>query len=171
MTLSERAEARLTPSIKSENINIRRTQAGGRSPTSTLVDRNQHRLLYYRLSSITVTLAMPLQFSFAETMSLSNWEVSRTAVVVAVTFYVLLVRGLRYVRMAKIQRPFAQDGRPLASMTVSESHKINEELQQLEFPRAFAKARRMAQLKASTPLLYPQGHINRGWKSLITFNR
>lgn len=72
-----------------------------------------------------------------------------TAAVIVITIYVLIVRGLRYRRMDDLQRPFTVEGRPLASMTNAESHEIFEQLQRLEFPRAFLKARQMAQLKVS----------------------
>ncbi|KAL4921832.1 hypothetical protein BDW62DRAFT_208018 [Aspergillus aurantiobrunneus] len=70
------------------------------------------------------------------------------AIVIALTSYVALVQALRYRRMAKIEAPFANGRRPLSSMTVSEAHEIITQLQELEFPYAFAKARRMALLKA-----------------------
>ncbi|KAK1148904.1 hypothetical protein N8T08_007576 [Aspergillus melleus] len=59
-----------------------------------------------------------------------------------------LVKVLRYRRMAKIEAPFANGRRPLSSMTVNEAHAIMAQLQELEFPYAFAKARRIALLKA-----------------------
>ncbi|KAL2810040.1 hypothetical protein BJX63DRAFT_434679 [Aspergillus granulosus] len=68
--------------------------------------------------------------------------------IITLTSYVFLVRVLRYRRMAKIEASFANGQRPLSSMTVQEAHAVISQLQELEFPRAFAKARRMALLKA-----------------------
>ncbi|RDW70529.1 uncharacterized protein DSM5745_08040 [Aspergillus mulundensis] len=62
--------------------------------------------------------------------------------------YIALVRALRHRRMANIEAPFINGKRPLSSMTVSEAHAIITQLQELEFPYAFGKARRMALLKA-----------------------
>ncbi|KAL5050588.1 hypothetical protein BDW71DRAFT_194358 [Aspergillus fruticulosus] len=70
------------------------------------------------------------------------------AIVLGLTSYMALVKFLRYRRMAKIEAPFAHGRRPLSSMTVKEAHAILAQLQELEFPYAFAKARRMALLKA-----------------------
>ncbi|KAL3464530.1 hypothetical protein BJX64DRAFT_92313 [Aspergillus heterothallicus] len=76
------------------------------------------------------------------------WNRWSFAIILALTSYIVLVRVLRYRRMAKIQAPFVAGQRPLSSMTVKEAHGIMAQLQELEFPRAFAKARRMALLKA-----------------------
>ncbi|KAF9886723.1 hypothetical protein FE257_011100 [Aspergillus nanangensis] len=70
------------------------------------------------------------------------------AVVIVLTSYLVLVKMLRYRRRAKIEVPFANRRRPLSSMTVKEAHEIMTQLQELEFPYAFAKARQMALLKA-----------------------
>ncbi|KAL4753958.1 hypothetical protein BDW72DRAFT_209294 [Aspergillus terricola var. indicus] len=73
------------------------------------------------------------------------------AIVIGLTSYMALVKRLRYRRKARIEAPFAHghgiDRRPLSSMTVKEAHAILAQLQELEFPYAFAKARRMALLK------------------------
>ncbi|KAG2421744.1 hypothetical protein HFD88_005720 [Aspergillus terreus] len=69
-------------------------------------------------------------------------------IVVIFTGYVVLAKRLRYRRMAEMEGPFANGRRPLSSMTVPEAHAIMAQLQEKEFPRAFAKARRMALLKA-----------------------
>ena len=63
--------------------------------------------------------------------------------------YVVLVRAHRYRRMEVIRGPFARGKRPLSSMTTKEAHEIIAQLQELEFPSAFAKARRIALLKVS----------------------
>ncbi|KAL4739855.1 hypothetical protein BDV11DRAFT_169629 [Aspergillus similis] len=74
------------------------------------------------------------------------------AIIIGLTSYMALVKRLRYRRKAKIEAPFDHahgiDRRPLSSMTVKEAHAILAQLQELEFPYAFAKARRMALLKA-----------------------
>ncbi|KAL4978707.1 hypothetical protein BDW66DRAFT_157932 [Aspergillus desertorum] len=59
-----------------------------------------------------------------------------------------LVKLLRHRRKAEIEAPFVTGRRPLSSMTVEEAHAILAQLQELEFPYAFAEARRMALLKA-----------------------
>ncbi|KAK9646394.1 hypothetical protein HCH54_005144 [Aspergillus fumigatus] len=76
------------------------------------------------------------------------WNSSSLTIAVVVTSYMALVQLLRYRRMAKIEAPFVSGGRPLSSMTVQEAHAIITQLQEMEFPYAFAKARRMALLKA-----------------------
>ncbi|PKX95171.1 uncharacterized protein P174DRAFT_386416 [Aspergillus novofumigatus IBT 16806] len=76
------------------------------------------------------------------------WNNCSLAIVIGLTSYMALVKLLRYRRMAKIEAPFVSCGRPLASMTVEEAHAIITQLQEMEFPYAFAKARRMALLKA-----------------------
>lgn len=86
-------------------------------------------------------------------VDLSTWGYYHSAAAIAVTIYLLMVRGLRYRRMSDIERPFTKGGRPLASMTVEEAHSIVNQLQLLEFPRAFAKARQIAQFKAGRSLL------------------
>ncbi|OJZ80980.1 hypothetical protein ASPFODRAFT_146702 [Aspergillus luchuensis CBS 106.47] len=68
--------------------------------------------------------------------------------ILALTIYLTLVQHLRYRRKTAIEAPFATNKRPLSSMTIEEAHAIITQLQELEFPYAFAKARRMALLKA-----------------------
>ena len=68
----------------------------------------------------------------------------------ALTIYLSLVQHLRYQRKAAIEAPFITNKRPLSSMTIEEAHTIITQLQELEFPYAFAKARRMALLKVRT---------------------
>ncbi|KAL4928608.1 uncharacterized protein BDV17DRAFT_281927 [Aspergillus undulatus] len=82
------------------------------------------------------------------TDGLALWNNYSLAIFVAISCYIALVRGLRYRRMAKIEAPFINGRRPLSSMTVREAHAVITQLQELEFPYAFAKARRMALLKA-----------------------
>ncbi|KAF6789373.1 hypothetical protein CSOJ01_14800 [Colletotrichum sojae] len=77
------------------------------------------------------------------------WDANVLAVVTAVLAgYLLLVRALRYRRKAAIEAPFTTGKRPLSSMTVKEAQDIMNQLQELEFPRAMAKARQIALLKA-----------------------
>ena len=61
--------------------------------------------------------------------------------------YLLLVRFLRYKRAERINSDFSTGKRPLSSMTTEEAHDIMTQLQQLEFPYAFNKARMIALLK------------------------
>ncbi|GLA63050.1 hypothetical protein AtubIFM54640_004187 [Aspergillus tubingensis] len=68
--------------------------------------------------------------------------------ILALTIYLTLVQHLRYQRKTAIEAPFTTNKRPLSSMTIEEAHTIITQLQELEFPYAFAKARRMALLKA-----------------------
>lgn len=68
----------------------------------------------------------------------------------ALTIYLPLVQHLRYQRKSAIEAPFITNKRPLSSMTIEEAHTIITQLQELEFPYAFAKARRMALLKVRT---------------------
>ncbi|CAG7962796.1 unnamed protein product [Penicillium nalgiovense] len=78
----------------------------------------------------------------------TSW--SRHWLTIAIVFisYIVLVGLLRYRRMAKIEAPFAPGKKDLTEMTVKEAHVILNQLQELEFPHAFAKARKMALLKA-----------------------
>lgn len=86
---------------------------------------------------------------FSQPSGIETWSLGHTAAAIVITIYVLIVRGLRYRRMVDIQRPFTIEGRSLSSMTNTESHSILEQLQRFEFPRAFMKARQLAQLKVS----------------------
>ncbi len=63
--------------------------------------------------------------------------------------YLLLVRIFRYQRAERISSAFGHGKRPLSSMTTEEAHNIMAQLQELEFPRAFNKARKIALLKVS----------------------
>ncbi|KAK1621682.1 hypothetical protein BDP81DRAFT_455992 [Colletotrichum phormii] len=73
-----------------------------------------------------------------------------TAVIVVIASYVLSVKHVRYRREMHIEAPFTMGGRELSSMTVKESHDIITQLQELEFPYAFSKARKLALLKAGS---------------------
>jgi hypothetical protein len=79
-----------------------------------------------------------------------------TIPVVLLLAYMLLVRSLRYQRARKIQSPFGPGKRPLGSMTTEEAHDIMAQLQELEFPYAMNKARRIALLKVSQPVPCPK---------------
>jgi hypothetical protein len=82
------------------------------------------------------------------------WDKHSLAItILGLVGYISLVQLFRYRRMAKIQALFANGRRPLSYMTVKEAHTIIAQLQELEFPRAFSKARRMALLKVSTQLI------------------
>lgn len=87
------------------------------------------------------------------------WDHCSLAIGIALTSYMMLVQYLRYNRAAEIEAPFANQKRPLSSMTVKEAHAILVQLQELEFPYAFAKARRLALLKV--PQSFPDG-LSRG---------
>lgn len=85
----------------------------------------------------------------------SQWLDVRSLVAMALLSYLILVRNLRYRRMKSIEALFTVDNRALSSMTVEEATKIINNLQRLEFPSAFAKARRMALLKVMRISLLP----------------
>lgn len=68
-------------------------------------------------------------------------------IAVAFISYIVLVGILRYRRMVKIEAPFAPGKKDLSEMTVKEAHAILTQLQELEFPHAFSKARKIALLK------------------------
>lgn len=74
-------------------------------------------------------------------------NISLTIAITLLTSYIALVRLLRYRRTANLEAPFTTGKRNLSSMTVKEAHTITTQLQELEFPYAFAKARRIALLK------------------------
>ncbi|KAJ5585885.1 hypothetical protein N7450_005672, partial [Penicillium hetheringtonii] len=79
-------------------------------------------------------------------------EYQRTAICIALIVtsisYMVVVRRFRYRRRAKIESPFGPGKRDLSSMTIKEAYSIMTELQELEFPYAFSKARKIALLKA-----------------------
>lgn len=75
------------------------------------------------------------------------WSNCYLAIAIALPSYVALVGLLRYRRMAKIESPFGPGRKDLSEMTVKEAHEILTELQELEFPSALAKARKIALLK------------------------
>lgn len=75
------------------------------------------------------------------------WSKYRFTIAVAFISYIALVRILRYRRMVKIEAPFALGKKDLSEMTVKEAHAILTQLQELEFPHAFSKARKIALLK------------------------
>lgn len=77
----------------------------------------------------------------------STWNVIFITAAAILISYVTIVRRLRYHRRAKIEAPFGPGKRKLSSMTVKEAHSIITELQELEFPYAFSKARKIALLK------------------------
>ncbi|KAF2141144.1 uncharacterized protein K452DRAFT_327340 [Aplosporella prunicola CBS 121167] len=62
--------------------------------------------------------------------------------------YLLIARMLRYRRAEAIQAGFSNGKRPLSSMTTKEAYDIMTQLQELEFPYTFGKARAIALLKA-----------------------
>lgn len=81
--------------------------------------------------------------------SSAMWKPSVNHISIAVAVfigYLILVRRLRYKRMVEIQAPFAH-GRELSTMTTEDAYGIISRLQELEFPYAFGKARKIALLK------------------------
>lgn len=76
-----------------------------------------------------------------------SWKRYQLIIGIVFTGYLILVRILRYRRMANIKASFGQSTRHLATMTTKEAHEIIAQLQELEFPYAFAKARKIALLK------------------------
>ncbi|KAJ5399399.1 hypothetical protein N7465_009888 [Penicillium sp. CMV-2018d] len=76
------------------------------------------------------------------------WSKNWLTIAIAFISYMALVGLLRYRRMAKIEGPFAPGKKDLSEMTVKEAHAILSQLQELEFPHAFSKARKIALLKA-----------------------
>lgn len=61
--------------------------------------------------------------------------------------YLLLVRFLRYRCADKLKSEFGYGKRALSTMTSQEASNIIKQLQELEFPYAFGKARKVALLK------------------------
>lgn len=78
-----------------------------------------------------------------------KWNAICLALAIASISYLAVVRRFRYCRRTKIEAPFGPGKRDLSSMTVKEASSIMTELQELEFPYAFSKARKMALLKVS----------------------
>lgn len=77
----------------------------------------------------------------------ASWGLHQLVIGTVFAGYLILVRILRYRRMANIEASFDQSTRDLASMTTKEAHGIIAQLQELEFPYAFGKARKIALLK------------------------
>lgn len=75
------------------------------------------------------------------------WNNNHLTIAIALTSYIALVGLLRYRRMTKIEASFTPSKRQLSSMTVEEACEIMSQLQELEFPYTFAKARQIALLK------------------------
>lgn len=75
------------------------------------------------------------------------WNNNHLTIAIALASYIALVVYLRHRRMAKIEASFTPGRRQLSSMTVEEAREIITQLQELEFPYAFAKARKIALLK------------------------
>lgn len=87
----------------------------------------------------------------SEISKLPPWIIA-TAMTIISFSYMLSVKQLRYRRKMHIEAPFTKEGRELSSMTVKESHDIITQLQELEFPYAFSKARKLALLKVGYSL-------------------
>ncbi|VUC30925.1 unnamed protein product [Clonostachys rosea] len=82
----------------------------------------------------------------------ATWAIVRTYIYFFFSLifvaYLILVRSYRYARRDEIEAKFKSGGRELSTMTGEEAFEILTQLQELEFPYAFAKARQMALLKA-----------------------
>lgn len=61
--------------------------------------------------------------------------------VISAVAYLILMHLLRYRRAGKTLSPFADDKRPLSSMTTQKAFEIMTQLQSLEFPYAMNKGR------------------------------
>lgn len=61
--------------------------------------------------------------------------------------YLVYIQRYRFKRKDRLSDPFGRNRRDLSSMTLNEAYAIIEELQTLEFPTAFDKARAYALLK------------------------
>ena len=85
----------------------------------------------------------------------TSWPYLIPAITVLLSSYMALVRTFRYRRMEAIRAPFTNGKRPLSSMTAKEAHDIIAQLQEFEFPSAFAKARKIALLKVSGSVFLP----------------
>ena len=72
-----------------------------------------------------------------------------SSVAILLLCYVVLVRSLRYRRRDTIRSSFRRGARPLSSMTTNEAYAIMSDLQELEFPYSFGKARTISLLKVS----------------------
>ncbi|KAJ5083104.1 hypothetical protein N7532_012147 [Penicillium argentinense] len=79
---------------------------------------------------------------------LAPWNNIYLVIAMVLASYLALVKSFRYSRMKVIEAAFAPGKRELSSMTVKEAHAIMTQLQELEFPHAFSKARQIALLKA-----------------------
>lgn len=84
-----------------------------------------------------------------------------TVIVLAISLYMVLVRLLRYRRSDAIKSAFGRD-RDFSTMTTQEAHEIISQLQRLEFPFAFNKARTIALLKVRRICLNITGHPYNG---------
>ncbi|KAG5801045.1 hypothetical protein H9Q74_014401 [Fusarium xylarioides] len=67
--------------------------------------------------------------------------------ILLIAMYAAAVKYLRFRRRDRILTVL-EDNKPLSSMTVPEAHNIMMQLQELEFPFAFKKARTISLLKA-----------------------
>lgn len=77
----------------------------------------------------------------------------------ALVGYMAIVRFLRYRRKTAIEALFVSGKRSLSEMTTEDAHNIISQLQGLEFPYAFGKARKIALLKVRTRFLYLAVHF------------
>lgn len=102
----------------------------------------------YKNQNNKMTATDPLQ----EPWMITIHPLTTSIAILTLTIYLTLAQHLRYQRKTAIEAPFTTDKRPLSSMTIEEAHAIITQLQELEFPYAFAKARRMALLKVRTTI-------------------
>jgi hypothetical protein len=77
---------------------------------------------------------------------------------VSLILYVAVVQAYRHRRKNALAASFVKDGRPLSEMTTTEAYGIISNLQELEFPSAFNKARKIALLKVSASMQQAAWH-------------
>jgi hypothetical protein len=92
------------------------------------------------------------EISHHSVWSHTPWTKYQIAISMTFICYIALVRMLRYRRMTMIEALFAHGKRELSTMTTQEAQEIIAQLQELEFPYAFGKARKIALLKVRKPL-------------------
>lgn len=115
-----------------------------------------------QILEVSASKALFANFSPSSSFSITNSDcffavmemhppyVISTLIVIWSSLYLGLVRFMRHKRSEAISSSFGKD-RPLSTMTTAEAHRIMTNLQELEFPYAFKKARTVALLKVHSP--------------------
>lgn len=88
-----------------------------------------------------------------------TWNFLPLTALATLVVYMAMVRFLRYRRKTAIEAPYVSGKRSLSEMTTEEAHNIISQLQGLEFPSAFGKARKIALLKVRARFLYLAVHF------------